>query len=361
MPETTIVGNHAKRITADAIDFYKNYWHPGDNATQADQQRDLWILSKLFPQGLHGKTVMEIGLGGAGGLIRYLQKENKIFGLDASEAALRNCERMGIPAKLHNADREMLPFNDGTVDLVFAMEVFEHFAAPQYVLEEIRRVLKPSGIVVASTPHTLVHHWPRLFYPDLFERDAFREFLMINDFKVILEEGFGANLYPHDYLPDAKVRWSFLWQGRKMTDGDAQVYMAHGLYFWGKKNDRGIRTRPMEAIDCFRKSWELSPDNITARFMLARSLVYRFIYGEEQEFAKHYDFLTQTMMSGKQPMNLQAHYHWAMMYLEMERLGRQRMRRADFESVLKMLSQHPEGQKLQEQVINRWRTFSPIS
>jgi SAM-dependent methyltransferase len=253
MSQITTVGTHSKALTADAIDFYKDYWRIGDQPTEADQTRNIGILSRLFPAGLHGKTIIEIGVGGAGGLIRYLDKSNQVMGLDASATALENCQRIGLPVRLHNADRDPLPFGENSADIVFAMEVFEHFAAPQYVIEEIRRILKPGGILVASTPHTLVHHWPRLFYPDLFEGDAFREFLMINEFAVLTQEGIDAYLYPHDYKGDDAVRWSFLWQGRKLSEADAPVFMEHGRSFWNKKNDRDIRLRPMEAIDCFRR------------------------------------------------------------------------------------------------------------
>ncbi len=357
MNQITTVGTHAKALTADAVDFYKDYWRIGDQATEADKARNIGILSKLFPSGILGKTIVEIGVGGAGGLIRYLDKQNKVLGLDASATALENCEKIGLPIKLHNADRDPMPFENNSVDLVFAMEVFEHFAAPQYVIEEIRRVLKPGGILVASTPHTLVHHWPRLFYPDLFEGDAFREFLMINAFAVITQEGIGAHLYPHDYKADSSVRWSFLWQGRKLTNTDASTFMEHGRYFWNKKNDRGIRLRPMEAIDCFRQCWELQPENTEARLMLARALMYRFIYGETKEFSKHFEFLSHTIHSGRPPFNLQALYHFAMMYVELEKVGRQCMRREDFDSILATLRNHPEGHKMEERILNRWHAL----
>lgn len=355
-----IAGAHSKALTSDAIDFYKEYWRAGEQTTHVDQVRSHYILSKIFPNGVRGKSIVEIGVGGAGGLIRYLDKQNKVFGLDASETALNSCKKMGLPIQLHKADRDALPFDDKSIDTVFAMEVFEHFAAPQYTIEEIQRILKPGGLFVASTPHTLVHHWPRLFYPDLFEGDAFREFLMINNFAVILQMGIGSHLYSPDYHADPSVGWSWLWQCRKLTDGDALTYMAHGRYFWDKKNQYGIRLRPMEAIDCFRRCFELEPENTEAHLMLARSLLYRYIYGETQEFSKHYDFLTRTIHSGKYPFNVQAQYHFAMMYIEFEKVRLPCIRRDDFENVLTMLRQHAEGQALVERIMAHWNALRPV-
>jgi len=314
--------------------------------------RSQWILSRLFPRGLRGKTIVELGVGAAGGLIRYLKEDNTVFGLDASVAARQTCERMGLNIQIRNIDREPLPFESESIDIVFAMEVFEHFASPQYVIEEIYRILKPSGMLVISTPHTLIHHWPRLFYPDLFEPEAFKEFLMINNFGVNLQDGIGPRVYRDYYNGDDAIHWSWLWQCRKLTDGDAEKFLEHGLYFWNKKNSHGIRLRPMEAIDCFRRCYELEPGHLEARLMLARSLMYHYVQGGPAEFADHYNFLTRTMHSGRHPYNLLAQYHFAMMYIDFAKSGFPGISEKDFQSALAMLRQHPEGSDYLKRIVD---------
>jgi ubiquinone/menaquinone biosynthesis C-methylase UbiE len=53
-----------------------------------------------------------------------------------------------------------LPFRDNSFDVVTANMVFEHLETPQVVLEEVRRVLAPSG--------KLIFHTPNLRYPYIF-------------------------------------------------------------------------------------------------------------------------------------------------------------------------------------------------
>jgi uncharacterized protein YbaR (Trm112 family) len=49
-------------------------------------------------------------------------------------------------------DAHDLPFQDGSIDAVVAQAVLEHVADPWRCVEEIHRVLKPTGIVYAETP-----------------------------------------------------------------------------------------------------------------------------------------------------------------------------------------------------------------
>lgn len=234
-----------------------------------------------------------------------------MFGFDASLAAQQNCRRLGLDIRIHNLDKEPLPYENESLNIVFAFEVFEHFGSPQYVLEEIRRVIKPNGSCVISTPHTLIYHWPRLFYPELFTTPGFKSFLMINNFAIRKTLEIGKHLFGSFRGPEEQY-WSQLWHCRKLGPKDARIYFTHGLYFWNCIDDHGSRLRPIEAIDCFRRCHELEPQWIEARLLLARALLYRFIYGEYDEFKPHFNFMTHLMAEGPYPSNMLAQYHFAM-------------------------------------------------
>ncbi|MDR7519551.1 MAG: class I SAM-dependent methyltransferase [Armatimonadota bacterium] len=47
-----------------------------------------------------------------------------------------------------------LPYGDGTFDLVWCSEVLEHLDAPAAAVAEFRRVLKPGGLLVLTTPNS---------------------------------------------------------------------------------------------------------------------------------------------------------------------------------------------------------------
>ncbi len=57
-----------------------------------------------------------------------------------------------------NVECQEIPHNDNTIDLVLAMEVFEHFAIdPRFFLRQSARVLKDDGHLLITTPNAVSH------------------------------------------------------------------------------------------------------------------------------------------------------------------------------------------------------------
>ncbi len=63
------------------------------------------------------------------------------------------------------ANAYMLPFQDESVDLVITESLFEHLEFPEKAVAEMRRVLKPQGLIYVATPFMLgFHSSPNDFY-----------------------------------------------------------------------------------------------------------------------------------------------------------------------------------------------------
>jgi SAM-dependent methyltransferase len=52
-----------------------------------------------------------------------------------------------------------LPVPDNTYEVVTLLHVFEHFRDPLAALQELKRVLKPGGLVVIETVNYSLHYW----------------------------------------------------------------------------------------------------------------------------------------------------------------------------------------------------------
>jgi ubiquinone/menaquinone biosynthesis C-methylase UbiE len=92
------------------------------------------------------------------------------IGIDLREGALRQgralARERGIAnVAFHAATLYRLPYADSSFDAAFACAVLQHLAAPLGALKELRRVLKPGGvigIVDGSSPITFRHPTNRL-------------------------------------------------------------------------------------------------------------------------------------------------------------------------------------------------------
>ena len=100
--------------------------------------------------GLSGK-VLEIGVG-SGRNLKYYQAGCSVTGIDASEGMLEKARQKTRGVKNVNLflmDAEHLEFPDNSFDYIIATFVLCTIPDPVKALREMRRVLKPSGELIA--------------------------------------------------------------------------------------------------------------------------------------------------------------------------------------------------------------------
>jgi len=113
----------------------------------------LWFIKwrKKFFAPLKGK-ILEVGIG-TGKNIDYYNKNAKVIGIDFSEKMLEKAREKLIKSGKKNItltqmDGENLNFKDNSFDYVVTSCVFCSVPDPIRGLEEIRRVLKPTGRLI---------------------------------------------------------------------------------------------------------------------------------------------------------------------------------------------------------------------
>lgn len=78
----------------------------------------------------------------------------RVSALDISAELVEQIERRGaIDAAVHDLSDGPLPFEDDSFEAVFAGEIIEHLVDTASFVAELRRILKPGGIVVITTPN----------------------------------------------------------------------------------------------------------------------------------------------------------------------------------------------------------------
>ncbi|MEV6710558.1 methyltransferase domain-containing protein [Lentzea sp. NPDC051208] len=105
-----------------------------------------------------GQRVLDVGCG-TGNLLRTTGKRHRdveLFGVDPDLKMLARAEsklrRAGLRAKLDKGFAQELAFPDASFDVVFSSLMLHHLDTPSKdeMLAEIRRVLRPGGVLVLA-------------------------------------------------------------------------------------------------------------------------------------------------------------------------------------------------------------------
>lgn len=105
-----------------------------------------------------GLRVLDVGCG-TGNLLRATGKQHpdvELTGLDPDPKALararRKAKRAGVVMRLDRGFAQELPYPDGSFDRVFSSLMLHHLDTPSKdeLLAEIRRVLRPGGVLVLA-------------------------------------------------------------------------------------------------------------------------------------------------------------------------------------------------------------------
>lgn len=117
--------------------------------------RTVEIQGKFFlPYIGSGMSLLDCGCG-SGGITRGLSKivsPGKVVGVDIGESEIESARELSEGDEFSNLSFEVgslyeLPFQDSEFDALFSHNVLEHLERPEDALREMKRVLKPGGVI----------------------------------------------------------------------------------------------------------------------------------------------------------------------------------------------------------------------
>lgn len=124
----------------------------------------------VFSEAIHGyreaagRKVLDVGCGNGYVLYQYARHGAEVCGVDITPTAIwlsrRRFELAGLLARFDVIDGEHLPYPDATFDIVCSMGVLHHISNPMPLVDEIYRVLKPGGRLIAMLYYR--HSWKNL-------------------------------------------------------------------------------------------------------------------------------------------------------------------------------------------------------
>ena len=154
---------------------------------------------------LSSKTILDIASGSGYGSYIISEHAEHVYGVDISQEAIEYSQEHYNKTNLTfiQGDACKIPLKDRTIDMVISFETIEHTDAQETMISEIKRVLKPDGFLIISSPNKKTYsdepnyhnpfHKKELYTNELVEL-LHREFKSV----ILFEQNYhiGSTIYP---------------------------------------------------------------------------------------------------------------------------------------------------------------------
>ncbi len=112
-------------------------------------------VPQMVPLFFHGRNVLDLGCGSGDQMALWREGGLDVWGVDISPIAADAGSKRGL--RIFSGEIWDAGFAGGCFDIVYANQVIEHTRETNAILEEIKRVLKPGGVLIMGAPNTGSH------------------------------------------------------------------------------------------------------------------------------------------------------------------------------------------------------------
>lgn len=181
-----------------------------------------WHRYAFASQFTAGLKVLDAACGEGYGAYLLAGSAAEVVGVDLSEEAVAHAiTRYSGAENLHFevADVTQLDFSENTFDLIVSFETLEHLEAQEQMLDEFRRVLKPNGKLLISTPDKAIYTDRMGTDNEFHVRELYRD-----EFEALI-----ASRFPARHILGQKLAFiSAIWASGSLSEGLPQVISDQG-------------------------------------------------------------------------------------------------------------------------------------
>ena len=125
-------------------------------------------------------SLLEVGCGRGEFLRNFKNLGLSVYGCDLSDEVKDYLKDFDI--KITDVDKQPLPYNDNSIDIIFSKSFIEHLYYPENFLKEAMRILKPGGLLLTLTPDWESNY--KIFFDDFTHRSPFTKTALKDAYKM---------------------------------------------------------------------------------------------------------------------------------------------------------------------------------
>lgn len=135
------------------------------------RSKNALVLKTVKNWATENAYIVDLGCG----TVNWNTQRLSVVGVDLNFSMLSKAKQEGRLSDFRVASVQKTGLPDNSVDLVVISEVLEHLLDFENALDEIRRILKPSGICLSTVPYdTAISLWKPLFFIQCFWQGTIR-------------------------------------------------------------------------------------------------------------------------------------------------------------------------------------------
>ena len=178
-----------------------------------------------------GKTVLDIACGDGYGAAMLARHAAQVTGVDIDTPTVERARGKYVADNLRflQGSATDIPLDDDSVDLVISFETIEHLMEQDRMLYEIRRVLRPEGFLIISSPDKYEYSDVPGYHNEFHLKELYRQ-----EFEALLQKHFsrhallGQRVVFGSLIASAETRPFLSWS--KVEEQSRSEGLAHAVY-----------------------------------------------------------------------------------------------------------------------------------
>lgn len=178
-----------------------------------------------------GKTVLDIACGDGYGAAILARHAAQVTGVDIDTPTVERARGKYVADNLRflQGSATDIPLDDDSVDLVISFETIEHLMEQDRMLYEIRRVLRPEGFLIISSPDKYEYSDVPGYHNEFHLKELYRQ-----EFEALLQKHFsrhallGQRVVFGSLIASAETRPFLSWS--KVEEQGRTEGLAHAVY-----------------------------------------------------------------------------------------------------------------------------------